>query len=211
MKIYYVITRVEDYIAYTTNPFLYRTYLNQLRKVSDNEIFMHGDVDSDESTFLMELNELLIEYGSKSPFRIDKSNSMFSIKDNNSDDIIVLTHSLYNSFVKEFIEYKEYTKILTSLYIHFGPQAGNLNGYINGDIGNFIIGITLKIFHEYYPNIKSFRDISDYDFYSDIQNRITSKFWEYYNEYYEVKIFFYTFLRTSDFKRIMRSSSISWS
>ena len=211
MKIYYVITRVEHYIAYTTNLFLYKTYLNQIRSVSKDEILIHGDVDVlSESVFLIKLNNILVGIGSKLPFNIDKDNGLFSIKDENSDNFIVLTHLIYNSFVKEFIEYNELSKILTNLYLNFGHHGGKLDEYILGNDGEFILELTLKVFHEYYPNIKAFRDYNRYDLYRDIQDRLTSKFWENYNEYYEINTFFYTFLKTSDFKKIMSCKSLSW-
>lgn len=195
MKIYYVLdVNNENFIGYTENEYLYNKYLSQF--TSDYNI-INGIVNVPSvKDFLNKFNQSIINQ-LQSPFRIDQSSKLYSIKDSNSDEIIVVTKLLYRDFIHQFCTTKELNKIQNTLYRHVGHYGYGLNRYIvNEDDKLLLNNLCYTIMTNAYAPVKEYLfNRNQYQVFADLLHEYDAEIWEYINEYYEVKRYFEICLR----------------
>lgn len=207
MEFYFSYNVVDDmFIGYTENKYLIIKYLDQFKPFIPDITVYCIDAKS-EKEFLEMLN---IGYqkinNTNSIFRMDQSNELYSIKDDNSDEIIVINKVIYQNFVNSFCSSNETNKIQHMWYRHIGPHGLLLNNYINDeDIKNSINKMSHTIFNSNYRYMKDYIQQNNYyDIYSDLQHGCDAYIWNYYNEYYELwkylKVFFELYSKTIFFQ-----------
>lgn len=187
MKFYYYINKNDCMLnGYTTNPYTMKRYVNQFNSINENEIFdvLLNEIEfDDEETFLIKINKLLSYRYTKSFYMIDKTNKLYSIKDSNSDEIIVINNRLYEDFTTKFIQTGELNKFLYRLYIDFGNHGEDVRRYINGSDNRLIQRISDTIMNDYYGPLSTYKGLGPSILYSELCANENSSIWEYYNEY----------------------------
>ena len=135
MKYYVFITGAlsisRNLIAYTTNPFMIRKYVEFVINCSYNPI--HVDIDTfineydfrDEEDLLDKMNDKLSSIG----MFIDRSNSLYQINSLIDDDFVILNDFIHDEFINKWFSNGELRKYISRLYAMSNPDI--ISMYLN--------------------------------------------------------------------------------
>lgn len=95
MKIFYVITHIEQFIGYTDNEYLYNLYMKQLEDWGmDDSIYLSGNHEcKSEKEFLYDMGRV-IRNTFRSHYLLAPDNKLISIKDYYSQNVLVLNSEI---------------------------------------------------------------------------------------------------------------------
>lgn len=199
MKVYYVLdVNNESLIGYTENEYLYNKYVSQF---TNGYNILNGIVEAPSvKDFLNKFNQS-INNQLKTPFRIDEGSKLYSIKDSNSDEIMVVTKLLYRDFIHQFCDTRELNKIQNTWYRHVGHYGYGLNKYIVDEDDRLLINdLFYTIMTGVYAPVKEYlHEHNNYQVFADLIHGYDAEIWEYINEYYEIKRYFEICLNTTQF------------
>lgn len=122
MKYYVFITGAlsisRNLIAYTTNPFMIRRYVEfiiQNTYMSDNEnlnMYINEYDFSDEEELIEEINKNLMNLG----LFIDRTNSLYQINSTIDDDYVIVNDCIHDEFISIWFSRREMQKFVSRLY-----------------------------------------------------------------------------------------------
>lgn len=199
MEFYYIVPEIEELIAYTTNPYLFNLYIDQLKEFGIKDgIYLtdHGEYKT-EIEFLEIFGEILTHAGFTIHYGITRDHKLYSIKDQMSDQLMVINRTTYDSFISDFTTFQEYRKILANYYARFNPRILSIYRYMKNI--DDLINLSRMVYDEYYPKLRSIREYSTFDLYVDLDRESDSKLWEICNEYHLIRYYLELNIKTSTF------------